>query len=347
MRGGDWLDELGASRGVTFIAEAGVNHNGDLATALLLVDKAAEAGADFVKFQTFNTKQLVRSTAPMAAYQRRNVEELNTQYELLRELELAPKALGEIQERCREKGVGFLSTPFDFESADLLNEMGVPAFKISSTDVTNLPFLHYVAGLGRPLILSTGMSYLGEVEDAVKAIEEGGCSQLAILHCTTNYPTEPGQVNLRAMETLRSFGYPVGYSDHTLGGHVPVAAAALGARVIEKHFTIDRELPGPDHRASATPEELTALVREIREVVLALGSARKAPDPAEEDARAVVRRSLVASRNLDKGTVIRSEDLTSKRPAEGISPRWINLVVGQRLRRPLAESEALGWGDIE
>jgi len=330
------------------IAEAGVNHNGDPELARRLVDVAAEAGADAVKFQTFHAKRLVSPTAPKAAYQRQTTDASESQLEMLRRLELSPAAHRELRDYCRAKGVLFLSTPFDEESADLLDELGVPVFKIGSGEITNHPFLEYVARKGRPIILSTGMSYLGEVDEAYWAIRRAGCGDVVLLHCVTDYPAAPASANLRAMQTLAAaFPAPVGYSDHTPGLEVALAAVALGACVLEKHFTLDRSLPGPDHRASLEPHELKSLVAGIRTVELALGDGIKRPAPAEMGNREVARRSLVAAQAIAPGTVITREMLTAKRPATGIPPTLVDLVVGRTARRPLAAGQFLAWSDLE
>jgi N,N'-diacetyllegionaminate synthase len=243
------------------IAEAGVNHNGDLDTALQLVDAAAAAGADAVKFQTFKADRMISVAAPKAEYQMQTTDASESQLDMVRTLELSPQAHRDLSAYSRERGLLFMSTPFDEESVDLLEELEVPVFKIGSGEITNLPFLEYIARKQRPIILSTGMSYLGEVDEAVKELRNAGCRQLLLLHCVSNYPAAPADANLRAMETMRmAFQVPVGYSDHTPGIEVSLAAVALGACAIEKHFTVDKNLPGPDHRASLEPSELAALI---------------------------------------------------------------------------------------
>lgn len=312
------------------IAEAGVNHNGRLDLACRLVDRALEAGADAVKFQTFQTEQLVTREAPKAEYQVQATGAQESQYEMLRRLELSPADHRALLAHCQDRGILFLSTPFDEGSADLLDELGVPAFKIGSGELTNWPFLEHVARKGRPLILSTGMSYLSEVDEALRVISHAGCDQVVLLHCVSNYPADPADVNLRAIQTMAAaFNLPVGYSDHTLGESVALAAVALGACVIEKHFTLDRGLPGPDHRASLEPAELASLVRSIRLVEKALGDGTKRPAAAEESARAVGRRSIVAARAIAAGTVLTREMLAAKRPASGLPPAWMDLLVGR------------------
>jgi N-acetylneuraminate synthase len=334
--------EVGANRPCFFIAEAGVNHNGSLELAHQLVETAARAGADAVKFQTFKAERLATPEAAKAAYQRRETDPEESQYEMLRRLELSPAAHRELAEHCRRERIMFLSTPFDEESADLLNDLGVPAFKVPSGELTNLPFLSYVARFGKPLIVSTGMAGLGEVEAAVRAVRATGNEEIILLHCVSNYPADPVDVNLRAIETMtRAFGVPAGYSDHTEGTEVSLAAVALGACVVEKHFTLDRTLPGPDHRASLEPLELTALVRGIRVIESALGDGRKEPAAAEAETAAVARRSLVAARSLAAGTTLAEEMIAMKRPGTGLPPSMRSYLIGRVLRAPVREGELL------
>ena len=330
------------------IAEAGVNHNGDVELAKRLVDVATEAGADAVKFQTFKAERVVSATAPKAEYQLQTTDAAESQLDMLRRLELSPEAHRELQAYCQERGVLFMSTPFDEESADLLDELGVPVFKIGSGEITNCPFLEYVARKGKPIILSTGMSYLSEVDEAVRVIHDAGCDQLVLLHCVSNYPADPADANLRAMQTMATaFQVPVGFSDHTPGIEVALAAVALGACVIEKHFTLDKDLPGPDHRASLEPHGLQALVTGIRTVELALGSGAKRPAQSEADNRLIVRRSLAAAFDIPEGAVLRSDMLRALRPASGISPALVEHVVGRRVRRSLMSGQLITWSDLE
>lgn len=321
-------------RGRTFIiAEAGVNHNGSLELARQLVDVAAAAGADAVKFQTFIAEKVISPAAPKADYQLQTTGADESQLEMIKRLELPFEAFRELFAYCRSKNILFLSTPFDEESADFLDELGVAAFKLPSGEITNLPFLAHVAHKGKPLIVSTGMSSLGEVEAAVRAMTAAGNRDLVLLHCVSNYPADPADANLRAMGTLEAaFGLPVGFSDHTLGIEVPLAAVALGACVIEKHFTLDHNLAGPDHRASLEPGELQAMVRGIRIVEAALGHGRKEPAPAEADTAAVARKSLVAACDIRAGTVLREEHLAVKRPGTGLPPALWSYIVGRTAR---------------
>ncbi|MGH7719448.1 MAG: N-acetylneuraminate synthase family protein [Gemmatimonadaceae bacterium] len=314
------------------IAEAGVNHNGSPALAHRLIDIAANARADAVKFQTFDPALVATRAAARAPYQARG-DTAGPQLEMLESLALPASAYGELQEHARASGLLFLSTPFDAPSADLLDELGVAAFKVASGELTNHPFLEYLAGKGRPLLVSTGMATLHEVEQAVEVLLAAGARHLALLHCVSSYPAAPGTCNLRAMATLRDrFGVPTGWSDHTLGTAVTVAAVALGAELVEKHFTVDRTLPGPDHAASLEPAELAALVQAVRQVESALGDGVKRPVPDELPVAQVARRALHASRDLPAGHCLTRDDLVALRPAAGLSPARLGDVVGRRLR---------------
>lgn len=319
------------------IAEAGVNHNGDIDLACRLIDAAAEAGASAVKFQSFRTDQLVTASAPKAQYQRESTDAEESQSAMLRKLELSEGAHRRLLGHANERGIIFLSTPFDEFSADLLTTLGVPAFKLPSGELTNLLFVAYVAKKARPLIMSTGMAYLGEVEAAVRAIYATGNTDLCLLHCLSAYPAPEREVNLRAMHTLElAFGVPVGYSDHTLGSAISLAAVALGACVIEKHFTLDRTLPGPDHQASVEPDELAGLIQGIRHVQSALGSGRKEPAPSELDTASVARRSLVAAQDIAAGEVIAVETICFRRPGSGLPPAMLPYVAGRTARAHIA-----------
>jgi N-acetylneuraminate synthase/N,N'-diacetyllegionaminate synthase len=330
------------------IAEAGVNHNGDIELAKALIDAAAEAGADAVKFQTFRAEEVSSSSAPKADYQRQTTDPAESQLEMLRQLELTPEAHLELQKYCRQRGILFLSTPFDADSADLLDELGVPLFKIGSGEVTNGPFLEYVARKAKPIILSTGMSYLSEIDQAVRVIRGAGCDRLIMLHCVSNYPADPADVNLRAMQTLAvAFNVNVGYSDHTMGVESALGAVALGAAVIEKHLTLDRNLPGPDHKASLEPHEMTSLVQGIRTLESALGDGIKQSTPSEENVRRVARRSLVLKNDIKAGDLIEASMLTAIRPAGGIDPYLMEFVVGRRAKRSIKAGQMLTWQDLE
>jgi N,N'-diacetyllegionaminate synthase len=319
------------SKRIYIIAEAGVNHNGDLALARALIDAAAQCGADAVKFQTFHAEDLVTRTGAKAEYQQRATGAEESQFDMLKKLELAADEHRLLQAHCRDRGITFLSTPFSESAADFLRELEVERFKIPSGEVTNLPFLRHVAAMGRPVILSTGMADLDEVGQAVAALRGAGCRDLTLLHCVTNYPADPATSNLRAMATMaEAFGVPVGWSDHTPGIEVSLAAAALGARLIEKHLTLDKSLPGPDHSASLDPQEFSALVRGIRTVEAALGDGVKRPTATEIPNMAVVRKSLVARRDIAAGDMIGPGDLIALRPATGLSPALLERVTGRR-----------------
>ncbi|MCI0579478.1 MAG: N-acetylneuraminate synthase [Chloroflexi bacterium] len=324
---------VGSGQPVFVIAEAGVNHNGDLGLAKKLVDTAVAAGADAVKFQTFQAEKLISAQAPKAAYQQETTGAEESQLAMVKRLEMPYEAFRELYDYCQRQGILFMSTPFDEESADFLAGLGMAVFKVPSGEVTNLPFLAHVANKGKPLILSTGMSYLGEVETAVRTIEATGNDDLMLLHCVSNYPADPADANLRAMQTLAAaFDRPVGYSDHTLGSEVALAAVALGACAIEKHFTLARTLPGPDHRVSLEPDELIALVRGLRTVELALGHGRKEPTASEIDIATIARRSLVAACDIPAGTVVTASMITSKRPANGLPPYFLPYLIGRTAR---------------
>lgn len=336
--------EIGPDRPCFIIAEAGVNHNGDPELARRLIDVAVEAGADAVKFQTFKAERLMTPSAPKAAYQKASTGPTGSQLDVIRKLELSGEVFRSLRDYCVKKGILFLSTPFDEESADFLDELGVPVFKIPSGEITNPSFLAHVARKGKPIILSTGMADEVEVARAVEAIRATGHTQLILLQCTSAYPADPGDANLRAMLTLgQSFGVAVGYSDHTLGVETALAAVALGACVVEKHFTLDRNLPGPDHQASAEPAELAALVRGIRCVEKALGDGRKAPAAAEADTAAVARKSLVAAVDIPAGTVLTEAMITAKRPGTGIPPAEAGRVVGREAVRDIHKGEIIAW----
>jgi N-acetylneuraminate synthase len=333
---------VGGAASCFIIAEAGVNHNGDLRLAKTLVDIAAGAGADAVKFQTFKADKLVSPAAPKAAYQKAATGETDSQLDMVKKLELPFAAFRELADHCRQRGILFLSTPFEQESADFLDELGMPAIKVPSGEITNLPFLAYLAGKGKPLIVSTGMATLAEVETAVQTIRRAGNEQVALLHCVSNYPADPGDCNLRAMQTMATaFAVPVGYSDHTLGIEVSLAAVALGASIIEKHFTSDRSLPGPDHRASADPAELRALVAGIRKVEASLGHGRKEPAASEDNTALVARKSLIAACDIPAGTVVTEAHIAVMRPGTGLPPSMMPRLVGRRARAVIARGTLL------
>lgn len=326
------------------IAEAGVNHNGDLKLAKRLIDVAAEAGADCVKFQTFRADRQVTRVARKADYQIKATDCMEYQHEMLRRLELSVEMHQELIAHCATCNIGFLSTGFDVESVDLLRGLGQNLFKIPSGEITNLPYLRHIGRLGGGVILSTGMAILGEIEAAIEVLEQAGTprAKLTVLHCTTEYPTPMSEVNLRAMQSMHTaFGVAVGYSDHTPGIEVAVAAVAMGASVIEKHFTVDRDLPGPDHKASLEPEELKAMVAAIRNIEIALGDGIKRLTPSEAKNKPVARKSLVAKQRITAGDVFGEQNITAKRPGTGISPMRWNEVIGRTAPRDFAEDELI------
>ena len=336
--------KVGIGEPCFIVAEAGINHNGSLDMARQLVDVAAQAGADAVKFQTFKAEKVISVSAPKATYQLETTDAHESQLEMAKRLELPFDAFRELDNHCRQRGLLFMSTPFDEESVDFLAGLDVPVLKIPSGEITNLPFLAYVARKGKPMIVSTGMCTLEEVETAVRVLRDAGNSDMVLLHCTSSYPADPAESNLRAMETMRStLGLPVGYSDHTPGIEVALAAVALGACVIEKHFTMDRSLPGPDHRASADPQQLSLLVRGIRDVEKALGDGRKRPMPCEMNTRVIARRSIVAARAISAGTRLAEGDLALKRPGTGLGSEHLPNVVGRVTLRPLLRDEMIDW----
>ena len=328
-------------RKVLIIAEAGVNHNGNINIAKELVREAKRCGADIVKFQTFNPKKLASKYAIMADYQKENLGFEESQDVMLSRFTLSQEEYVMLADYCRETGIQFLSTPFEIESVQFLNDWQ-EIWKIPSGEITNYPYLVEIAKTGKDIILSTGMSTLQEVDDALAVLRENGAGKITLLHCTTNYPTPMQDVNLRAMLTLRDkCGCPVGYSDHTKGIEVSVAAVALGAEVIEKHFTLDRNMEGPDHKASLEPDELEAMVKTIRNIEKALGDGIKKPSKSEKANIAVVRKSIIASDNIKAGDILTENNLTTKRPGIGISPMRWNEVIGTRAIKDFGEDELI------
>jgi N,N'-diacetyllegionaminate synthase len=326
------------------IAEAGVNHNGDLVLAKQLIDAAATAGADIVKFQTFNADSLVTRKAPKANYQTQTTNSAETQHDMLRRVELTEAMHYELIAHCATRNISFLSTGFDIQSVNLLRKLGQECFKIPSGEITNLPYLRHIGQLNKTVILSTGMATMGDIEAAIDVLERAGTprSKLTVLHCTTEYPTPMNEVNLRAMLSIKSaFGVAVGYSDHTQGIEVAVAAVAMGAAVIEKHFTLDRKLPGPDHQASLEPAELVVMVKAIRNIELALGDGIKRLMPSEVRNKPVVRKSLVASRFIKAGEVFTEDNLATKRPGSGVSAMLWDDFLGKKARRNFAVDELI------
>ncbi|PJZ70295.1 N-acetylneuraminate synthase [Leptospira perolatii] len=326
------------------IAEAGVNHNGNIAMAHQLIDVAADAGADVVKFQTFEAKSLVTKFAAKAEYQSRTTDANESQYEMLKRLELSKENHRELIDHCVKRGIIFLSTAFDLESLRFLNQLNLGMFKIPSGEITNLPYLEEVGSYRKPIILSTGMSWLKEIEEAIFILEQSGTprNRITVLHCNSEYPTQMEDVNLRAMLTIRNaFDVAVGYSDHTPGIEVSIAAVALGASVIEKHFTLDSNLPGPDHKASLEPEELFRMVSAIRNIEVSLGDGIKRPTRSESKNIAIARKSVVAAKSIRSGEIFTKDNLTTKRPGYGISPMHIKDVLGKKASRDFSEDEMI------
>ncbi|MEG1563696.1 MAG: N-acetylneuraminate synthase [Bacteroides sp.] len=331
---------------VIVIAEAGVNHNGDVEMAKQLIDVAAEAGVDYVKFQTFHAEKLVSHWAEKADYQKKNTgDSSESQLDMLRKLELSPDDHRVLMEHCRKRNVKFLSTAFDAESVEFLASLHLDYFKVPSGEITNFPFLRQIAQKGTPVLLSTGMSTLKEITQAIEVLTRFGLKddKITLLHCNTDYPTAMADVNLSAMPmmSLTAGMLPFGYSDHTLGIEVPIAAVALGATVIEKHFTLDHNLPGPDHRASLEPDELKAMVKAIRNIELALGDSMKQVMSSETKNRAIARKSIVAACPIVKGELLTEENLTCKRPGDGLSPMLWEKIIGQTAKQDYAPDDQI------
>lgn len=329
---------VGPDQPVFIIAEAGVNHNGDLETGKRLIEKAKEAGADAVKFQSFKTENIITRNAPKSTYHLETTGREQSWFDLLKTQELNREAHEILMEHCNKTGIMFLSAPYDEESADMLEELDIPAFKVASTDANNIPFLKHLAKKKRPIILSTAMCTVEEIKESLDAVKEEGCNDLILLHCTANYPSKLEDSNLRAMQTLgREFNVPVGYSDHCPGYINPVAATAMGAVVYEKHFTLDKNMPGPDHRSSLDPEELKQLVLDIRNTELSLGNPEKGPTESEKENRAKLRKSVVARVDIQPDTVITREMLTTKRPGTGMPPKALSTLIGKKSKILLKE----------
>ena len=314
------------------IAEAGVNHNGSIELAKKLIDVACDAGADYVKFQTFRAKTLVTQTADKAEYQKNIKDVEESQFNMIKKLELNREAHLELIQYCEKKDISFLSAAFDLDSIDMLAELDIPLFKIPSGEITNLPYLRHIGGMGKPIIMSTGMSKLNEVQNAVNILMKAGTKEnISILHCNTEYPTPIEDVNLRAMLTIRDeLGFPVGYSDHTIGIEIPIAAVAMGATIIEKHFTLDQSLPGPDHAASLEPNELKTMIEKIRNIENSFGDGVKIPSKSEIKNIPIARKSIVAKTLIKKGEIFSESNITTKRPGLGISPMEWNKLLGKQ-----------------
>ncbi|MFT8872858.1 MAG: N-acetylneuraminate synthase [Sporolactobacillus sp.] len=334
------------SKHTFIIAEAGVNHNGDVELAMKLIEAAKNAGADAVKFQTFRAENLVTRDAPKADYQTKTTGS-GGQYDMLKKLELSIDDHLHLKRYCDALNIEFMSTPFDFESADLLEKIGIKRFKISSGDLTTTPFLSYVAKFNKPMILSTGMANLGEIEAAIESVEQAGNDQISLLHCTSNYPTAPEDVNLNAIMTMKNaFKRPVGYSDHTIGSEISIAAVAMGAEIIEKHLTLDKNMEGPDHKASMEPDELERLIRNIRIVELSLGDGIKKCRKSEEKSKIVSRKSIVAKRPIMRGEKIKEDMLDYKRSENGLSPMQNHLLIGKMAAINIRKNDALRFEQL-
>ena len=332
---------------VFVIAEAGVNHNGNLEMALQLVDKAKEIGADCVKFQTFKTERIVTQASPKAQYQLKVTDPKESQFEMLKALELKKEDFLLIKQHCEKTGIRFLSTPYNYEDADLLNDIGVDAFKIASGQLVELSFLKHVASFGKQVIISTGRATIAEVFEAVEAIRSTGNNNIVVLQCNTDYPSKIEDSNILAMNTMKaSLGVSVGYSDHVPNNYACYAAVALGAEVIEKHFTLDKKLPGPDHSCSLEPEEFKELISGIRNIEKCLGTGIKVPAESEKKNTYGMRRSIVAKTFLPKGTIIDESHLAFKRPANGLAPKHLDILIGKRLNKDLNPDEAFTFEAI-
>ena len=338
---------VGAGEPCFIIAEAGVNHNGDINLAKKLVDVAKDAGVDAVKFQTFKSEGVVIEECEIADYARENMGKNIKQIDMIKKLELKYEDFVELKRYCDKKGIMFLSTPHSYDAIDFLEPL-VPIYKIGSGDLTNLPFLQKIAKKGKPIILSTGMSNLGEIEEAVGIIKKTGYDKITLLQCTTNYPTKMEEINLSVMETLKhAFKLPIGFSDHSLGINAAIGAVALGACIIEKHFTLDKNLPGPDHKASLEPDDLKAMVNNIRDVEKALGNGIKKPTKEEDEIKKVARKSIVAKTDIPEGTIITKDMLEIKRPGIGIKPKYYWEILGGKTKRTLKKGELIRFNDLE
>lgn len=339
---------IGGSHPCFIIAEAGVNHNGNVDLAKQLIDAAAKAGADAVKFQTFKAEDIVTCEAEKAEYQKNPTCHDESQYDMIKKLELDEKDFRVLSQYSKEIGIIFLSTPFSTRSVDFLEEIDVPAYKIASGEITNIPLLEHIARKGKPIILSTGMSTMEEIDEALKAIREAGGEKVVLLHCITSYPVRTEEINLKMIETLRkAFKIPVGLSDHTLGITVSIAAAALEACIIEKHFTLDRNLPGPDHKASLEPAELMEMIKAVRDVDKAMGSGIKHLTAEEEKIKLVARRSIVAGTDIPKGATMTEDMLDLKRPGTGIGPNYLKQIVGKKAKTEIPKDFLLTWDLLE
>jgi N-acetylneuraminate synthase/N,N'-diacetyllegionaminate synthase len=338
---------IGATDPVYIIAEAGVNHNGDITLAKKLIEEAKGAGADCVKFQTFKAEEIVTSKAPKADYQLGSTDPKESQFSMLKKLELPKESFQELMRHCQKVGIQFLSTPYSFNDIDLLDKLGVPAFKVASGQLTEIPFLQYMAKKGKPIILSTGMATLAEIRESIDALQKDGHTDIILLQCTTNYPSKKEDTHLKVITTFQNeFGIPVGYSDHTVGPVAILGAVTLGACVIEKHFTLDKNLPGPDHASSIEPAELKDMVELIRDMSLSLGTGEKTPTPVEIKNAQGMKRSLTSTQLIPKGTQIEAQMITFKRPATGIPPKDLNKVLGKITRCDIPADSIINFDQI-
>ena len=336
---------IGEEEPCFIIAEAGVNHNGDIKLAKKLIDAAKDAGADAVKFQTFHAEEIVTLKSEKAIYQHRAKEK--TQYEMLKALELSFDEFRELKRYCDNKGIEFISTPYDIKSVEFLNEIGINRYKVASADIINKPLIEAIVKTKRQIILSTGMATLGEIERTISLIKDFGNTDIILLHCTTSYPTPYDQVNMNVLDTLKkAFGLPVGYSDHTLGIEIPIMAVSMGAKVIEKHFTLDRRMEGPDHFASLEPCELKKMVEAIRNVEKSFGSKRKERTDEEKKNIFFMRRSVHASEDIKQGEIIKENNIKITRPFEGVEPWFLNNILGKKIKTNVKKDEAIEWGDL-
>ena len=342
------MNGINISKRVFIIAEAGVNHNGRLDLAYQLIDVAKDSGADAVKFQTFKTENVVSKLADKAEYQKKTTGSNESQFEMIKKLEISFDDFINLKKYCDKREIMFLSTPFDHQSIDFLYDL-IDIYKIPSGEIINHPYLKHIAAKNKPIIMSTGMANLGEVEEAINIIRAiNSRANLSLLHCTTNYPTPYEEVNLKAMQTLAAaFKIPVGYSDHTLGIEVPVAAVAMGAKIIEKHFTLDKKLSGPDHKASLEPSELKEMVKAIRNIEVALGDGIKKPNKSEIEIMKVARRSLIATRDIRVGEIIKESDIAIKRPGTGIPPKFKEIVIGMKIINDIRQDETFRWENFK
>lgn len=339
--------QIGEGHPCFVIAEAGVNHNGSMELAKRLVEAAAQAGADAVKFQTFRADKVISGNAPKADYQKGTTGNAERQLEMVRRLEMPESMTRSIAAHAASVGIIFLSTGFDEESVDLLDDIGVPAFKVGSGEVTDLPLLEFIGHKRKPVILSTGMSYLEEVKSAVETLLAAGCTELALLHCVSSYPADPHEANLRVLRTLRdTFNTPIGFSDHCIDNEIAIAAVAMGANIVEKHITLDVDLPGPDHRVSLSPDKFKSLVQSIRLVERAFGDGVKRPYPGEQNVRDLARRSIVAAHSIAPGAIITRDMLAFKRPGTGIPPGQWKQLVGKRAAREIASDSLITMKDL-